>query len=61
LVIVEFQGDKIAPETVYDDHATVLQQARLLAAPSLPVLGAEAARSLLEPIPLNQLLHRAER
>jgi hypothetical protein len=39
----------------------VLRQAGLLSDPVLPVLGAEGARSLLEPIPLNQLIHRVER
>ena len=61
VVVVHFEGDKILSETIYYDNATVLRQAGLLSDPALPVLGAEGARSLLEPIPLNQLIDRAER
>jgi carboxymethylenebutenolidase len=61
VVIVHFDGDKIASESIYYDQATILRQAGLLPDPMLPVLGAESARSLLEPLPLNQLIHRALR
>ncbi|TMQ20760.1 MAG: hypothetical protein E6J90_15420 [Deltaproteobacteria bacterium] len=61
VVIIQFDGDKIASESIYYDQATILRQAGLLPDPKLPVLGAETARGLLEPLPLNQLIHRAAR
>jgi carboxymethylenebutenolidase len=61
VVIVEFEHDKISSERIYYDQATVLRQIGLLPDPKLPVLGAESARGLLEPTPLNQLLHRTAR
>lgn len=61
VAIVNFDGDKIASESIYYDQATILSQAGLLPDPLLPVLGAESARGLLEPLPLNQLIHRAVR
>ena len=61
VVIVLFDGDKIAGETVYFDNATILRQAGLLPDPKLPVLGAESAQGVLEPTPLNQLIRRTQR
>lgn len=61
VVIVRFEGDKIASETIYYDQATILRQAGLLPDPELPVLGAESARAMIEPTPLNELLHRSGR
>ena len=61
VVIVGFENGKIASERVYYDNATILRQIGLLPDPQLPVLGPESARALLEPIPLNQLLHRTTR
>jgi len=59
--VVHFDGERIASESIYYDQATILRQAGLLTDPKLPVLGAESARSLLEPLPLNQLIHRGAR
>ena len=61
VVIVHFEGDKIAAESIYYDQATVLRQVGLLPDLKLPVLGAESARNLIEPAPLNQLIHRNAR
>ena len=58
VVVVQVEGDKIASEHVYWDTAGVLRQVGLLTDPTLPVLGAESARNMVEPAPLNQLLHR---
>jgi carboxymethylenebutenolidase len=59
VVVVHVEGGKIASENVYWDNATILRQAGLLPDPTLPVLGAESARNMLEPAPLNALIHRA--
>ena len=61
VAVVHFDGERIASETIYYDQATILRQAGLLTDPRLPVLGAESARSLLEPLPLNQLIDRSAR
>jgi carboxymethylenebutenolidase len=61
LVVVQFDGDRLAHEHVYWDQASVLVQVGLLQPKGLPVVGVESARSLLDRrIRLNQLLHRAE-
>lgn len=59
VVIVQTEGDKISSENLYWDNATILRQAGLLPDPRLPVLGAEAARNMIEPAALNHLIHRA--
>jgi len=60
VVVVQFDGDKMAHEHLYWDQASVLVQLGLLQPGSLPVVGAEAARSVLDrSIPLNALIHRA--
>lgn len=59
VVIVNVEGDKIASENIYWDNATILRQAGLITDPKLPVLGAESARNMLEPAPLNQLIRRS--
>lgn len=61
VVVVHFEGGKIASENIYWDNATILRQVGLLPDPKLPVLGAESARNMIEPAPLNQLIHRAMR
>jgi carboxymethylenebutenolidase len=61
VVVVQFDAGKIASERIYYDSATVLRQIGLLPDPALPVLGAESARSLIEPLPLNQLIRRTVR
>ena len=61
LVVVQFEGEKLAHEHLYWDQASVLVQLGLLQREGLPVVGAEGARSLLDrSIPLNELIHRAE-
>ena len=60
LVVVQFDGDKLAHEHLYWDQASVLVQLGLLQPEGLPVVGAESARSVLDrSIRLNELLHRA--
>ena len=46
IVLVEFEGGRVARERVYWDQASVLAQARLLDAEQLPVIGHQAARAL---------------
>jgi carboxymethylenebutenolidase len=61
VVVVQFEGDKLAHEHLYWDQASVLVQLGLLDRTGLPVVGAEGARSVLDrSIPLNGLLHRAK-
>lgn len=61
VVVVQFDGDKLAHEHVYWDQASVLVQLGLLDPAGLPVVGAEGARSVLDrSIPLNALIHRAK-
>jgi carboxymethylenebutenolidase len=60
LVVVQFDGDKLAHERLYWDQASVLVQLGLLQPEGLPVVGAEAARSVLDrSIRLNKLIRRA--
>ena len=59
VVVVQFDGDKLAHEHLYWDQASVLVQLGLLDPTDLPVVGAEGARSVLDrSIPLNALVHR---
>lgn len=61
LVVVQFEGDKMAHEHLYWDQASVLVQLGLLQPGGLPVVGAEGARSVLDrSIRLNGLLRRAK-
>jgi len=61
VVVVQFDGDKMAHEHLYWDQASVLVQLGLLQPGGLPVVGAEGARSVLDrSIPLNALIHRAK-
>jgi carboxymethylenebutenolidase len=60
VVIVQFEGDKLASEHLYWDHASLLVQLGLLDPKGLPVVGVEGTRSVLDrSIPLNGLIHRA--
>jgi carboxymethylenebutenolidase len=60
VVVVQFDGDKLAHEHLYWDQASVLVQLGLIDSADLPVVGVEGARSVLDPtIPLNSLIHRA--
>ena len=61
LVVVQFDGDKLAHEHLYWDQASVLVQLGLLQPEGLPVVGAEGARSVLDrSMRLNGLLRRAK-
>ena len=61
VVVVQFDGDKMAHEHLYWDQASVLVQLGLLQPGGLPVVGAEGARSVLDRrIRLNELIHRAK-
>src|SRR5215467_8365154 len=48
VVVVQFDGDKMAHEHLYWDQASVLVQLGLLQPGGLPVVGVEAARSVLD-------------
>jgi carboxymethylenebutenolidase len=59
VVIVQFEGDKLAHEHLYWDQASVLVQVGLLDR-TLPVRGGETAAQVLRPTqPMNELIHRA--
>ena len=59
VVIVQFEGDKVAHEHIYWDQASVLVQVGLLDR-TLPVRGGEIAAQVLNPTqPMNELIHRA--
>ena len=59
VVIVQFEGDKVAHEHLYWDQASVLVQIGLLDR-TLPVRGGEIAAQVLNPTqPMNELIHRA--
>lgn len=61
VVVVQFEGDKLAHEHLYWDQASVLVQLGLLDPAGLPVVGAESARSMLDRnIQLNALVRRPE-
>jgi carboxymethylenebutenolidase len=59
VVVVQFEGDKVAHEHLYWDQASVLVQVGLLDR-ALPVRGGEIARQVLDPTqPMNELIRRA--
>ena len=59
IVIVQFEGDKVAHEHLYWDQASVLVQVGLLDR-TLPVRGGETAAQVLNPTqPMNALIRRA--
>jgi carboxymethylenebutenolidase len=59
VVVVQFEGDKLAHEHLYWDQASVLFQVGLLDR-ALPVRGGETAAQVLNPTqPMNELIHRA--
>ena len=61
VVVVQFEGDKLAHEHLYWDQASVLVHLGLLDPAGLPVVGAESARSMLDRnIQLNALVRRPE-
>ena len=58
MVIVQFEGNKVAHEHVYWDQASVLVQVGLLDR-TLPVRGGETAAQVLNPTqPMNELIRR---
>jgi carboxymethylenebutenolidase len=59
VVIVQFEGDKLAHEHLYWDQASVLVQVGLLDR-TLPVRGGEIAAQVLNPVqPMNELICRS--
>jgi carboxymethylenebutenolidase len=59
VVVVQFEGDRVAHEHLYWDQASVLVQVGLLDR-TLPVLGGETAAQVLYPTqPMNELIRRA--
>jgi carboxymethylenebutenolidase len=59
VVIVQFEGDKMAHEHLYWDQASLLVQVGLLNR-TLPVRGGETAAQVLSPTqPMNELIRRA--
>lgn len=57
VVIVQFEGDKLAHEHIYWDQATVLVQLGLLDPSSLPVAGVRQAAKVVDPqLPSNELI-----
>ena len=60
VVLVGFDGDKVAYEHIYWDQGSMLAQLGLIDAAELPVTGAEQAARLLDPsLPANRLIERA--
>ena len=60
VVIVGFRDGKIAYERIYWDQASVLVQIGLLDPNTLPIVGSESARKVLDPnLPSNMLITRA--
>ncbi len=60
VVVVEFKDGKIAGERIYWDQASVLAQAGLIDAETLPATGIEASRKVVDPAqePSNRLIKR---
>ncbi len=61
VVIVGFEGGKVAYEHIYWDQASLLVQIGRLDPTKLPVRGAEEAHRILDRnVPCNQLIRGAE-
>ncbi len=61
VVVVQFQGDKIACERIYWDQASVLVQLGLLDPAGLPIVGVEESRKFEDhKLPSNELIHRTK-
>ena len=61
VVVVQFDGDKIACERIYWDQASVLAQLGLLDPAGLPIVGVEEARKFEDhQLPSNELIDRAK-
>jgi carboxymethylenebutenolidase len=60
VVVMGFEGDKVAYEHIYWDQASALVQVGVLDPSGLPVSGAEQARKLLDKsLPTNELISSA--
>ncbi len=60
VVIMGFEGDRVAYEHVYWDQASLLVQLGLLDPGLLPVTGAEQAEGLIdESVPMNRIIQHA--
>ncbi|MEI2582609.1 ester cyclase [Scytonema sp. PRP1] len=60
VAIVQFRDGKLAHEHIYWDQASVLIQLGLLDPGTLPVVGVDSARKVLDPsLPSNALIDRA--
>lgn len=60
VVVVRFKDGKLAHEHIYWDQASVLVQLGLIDASTLPVMGVESARKVLDSsLPSNALIDRA--
>jgi carboxymethylenebutenolidase len=59
VAIIQFRDGKVAHEHIYWDQASVLVQLGLLDPDTLPVVGIDSARKLLDPsLPSNALIER---
>lgn len=59
VVVVQFEGDRIACERIYWDQASVLVQIGRLDPAGLPVVGVAATRKFEDPrLPSNELIER---
>ncbi|MHC0067510.1 hypothetical protein ACWATR_32190 [Nostoc sp. UIC 10890] len=59
VAIVQFRDDKLAHEHLYWDQASVLVQLGMLDPGTLPVVGVDSARKVLDPsLPSNALIDR---
>jgi carboxymethylenebutenolidase len=62
VVIMGFDGDKVAYEHIYWDQASLLVQVGLLDPAGLPLVGADEARALVDrSTPMNQIIEGAQR
>lgn len=60
VAIVQFKGDKLVHEHIYWDQASVLVQIGILDPEGLPIVGAEAARKVVDKtLPSNMLMQEA--
>jgi carboxymethylenebutenolidase len=60
IVVVEFEGDRVAGERIYWDHASLLVQVGLIDQNKLPAWGVEVAQKVLDVTrPANKLIERA--
>jgi carboxymethylenebutenolidase len=57
VVIMGFEGDKVAYEHIYWDQASLLVQVGVLDAGDMPVIGADQGRALVDPsVPVNGII-----